>query len=98
MTPVSQAFQFDQESLITALIVASGIREGKWILGVVMEMFQLTRKDDRGHLIIGTSTWFKGLTLQRVSDNEKILSGTVVVDATLVNPQEDALSPSVRAN
>jgi hypothetical protein len=88
---------FDLESIVTALIVASGLHEGRWTLGV-----QFIQSVERivlatGGITVGGITAFHSLRLTRIPADVPADAGAPVVDAAMVNPAA-ATAPEALSN
>jgi hypothetical protein len=90
-TGTVQQLLFDHEGIILALLVASGIREGRWTLGITYELTaQPVILNDGRTRSVGAVVGFRNLVLHRIADGEVVMDGVAVVDAAQANPVPEA--------
>lgn len=90
MTPPAKVneLEFDPEAILLALVVSSGLHEGRWTLGVAFHQ-SVERVEVGGKVTVGALAAFHSLRVTRLDDGVPVKEGVPVVDAAIVNPAPD---------
>lgn len=93
-----QELAFDAEAITLALVVASGLHEGKWTLGVVYQQTVERVQLADGTQTVGALAAFHSLRLCRVPDATVQQPGAVLVDAAVANPAPEGGALPMQCN